>query len=314
MANAREIKGRIDSVRNTKKITNAMYLISSAKLRKAKEGLAKTRPYFDATEHEIKRIFQSTNDVDSHYFYPKDRSKEARKQAFLVITADRGLAGGYNHNVIRAAEAEMKKHRNVRLYVVGDYGRRYFKKHKGPIEETFYYTAQDPTFARAREISALLLDEYDSGRADDITVIYSDMESELSCVVRMARLLPFSRKDFIDAGESSDKEHLDAGKSSNKEYRFEPSPTSVLDSMIPSYVAGFIYGAMVDSFSAEQNSRMNAMSNANRNAEELLTKLKKEYNRVRQAAITQQITEVSAGAKAQRMRRLKKARQRMEEK
>lgn len=303
MANAREIKGRIDSVRNTKKITNAMYLISSAKLRKAKEGLAKTRPYFDATGYEIKRIFQSTTDVDSHYFYPKDKTTEIRKHAFLVITADRGLAGGYNHNVIRAAEEEMKKHRNVRLYVVGDYGRRYFKKHKGPIEETFYYTAQDPTFRRAREISSLLLDEYDSGRADEIMVIYSDMESELNCVVRMARILPFSRKDFLRGAERSD-----------KEYRFDPSPTAVLDSMIPSYVAGFIYGALVDSFSAEQNSRMNAMSNANRNAEELLTKLKKEYNRVRQAAITQQITEVSAGAKAQRMRRLKKARQRMEEK
>ena len=303
MANAREIKGRIDSVRNTKKITNAMYLISSAKLRKAKEGLAKTRPYFDATDNEIKRIFQSTTDVDSHYFYPKDRTREIRKHAFLVITADRGLAGGYNHNVIRAAEEEMKKHRNVRLYVVGDYGRRYFRKHKGPIEETFYYSAQDPTFQRAREISSLLLEEYDSGRADEITVIYSDMESELNCAVRMTRILPFSRKDFLRGAERCD-----------KEYRFDPSPTAVLDSMIPSYVAGFVYGALVDSFSAEQNSRMNAMSNANRNAEELLTKLKKEYNRVRQAAITQQITEVSAGAKAQRMRRLKKAGQRMEEK
>lgn len=302
MANAREIKQRIDSVRNTKKITNAMYLISSAKLRKAKEGLAKTRPYFDATKNEIKRIFQSTGDVDSHYFYPEDHKKEISKHAFLVITADRGLAGGYNHNVIRAAEEEMKKHRSVRLYVVGDYGRRYFKKHKLPIEDTFYYSAQDPTFERAREISALLLDEYDSGRTDEITVIYSDMESELSCVVRQARVLPFSRRDFVKSK-----------KKDEKEYRFEPSPTSVLDSMIPSYVAGFIYGALVDSFSAEQNSRMNAMSNANRNAEELLTRLKKEYNRVRQAAITQQITEVSAGAKAQRMRRLKRARQQMEE-
>ncbi|MBP5608523.1 MAG: ATP synthase F1 subunit gamma [Lachnospiraceae bacterium] len=302
MANAREIKQRIDSVRNTKKITNAMYLISSAKLRKAKDGLAKTRPYFNATEHEIKRIFQSTENVDSHYFYPEDHTKEIRKQAYLVITADRGLAGGYNHNVIRAAEEEMKMHRHVRLYVIGDYGRRYFKKHKGPIEETFYYTAQDPTFERAREISALLLDEYDSGRTDEITVIYSDMESELNCVVRKSKLLPFSRKDFLGKKEKN-----------GKEYRFDPSPTAVLDSMIPSYVAGFIYGALVDSFSAEQNSRMNAMSNANRNAEELLMKLKKEYNRVRQAAITQQITEVSAGAKAQRMRRLRKARQQMEE-
>ena len=298
MANIKELKNRIVSVRNTRKITNAMYLISSAKLRKAKEGLEKTRPYFESTEHEIKRIFQSTSDIDSHYFYPPEGRKPAETYAYLVITADRGLAGAYNHNVIKAAQAEMKKHAHVRLYVIGEYGRRYFKKHKGPIEETFFYTAQDPTFSRAREIAGKLLEEYNSRRVDEIRVIYSDMETELSSVVRTVRLLPFARKDFVSGPDEDIAE---------SEFRFDPSPTAVLDGMIPSYVAGFVYGAMVDSFSAEQNARMNAMSNANRNAEELLGDLQIEYNRVRQAGITREITEVSAGARAQKRKRKKKA-------
>ncbi|MBR5421543.1 MAG: ATP synthase F1 subunit gamma [Lachnospiraceae bacterium] len=306
MANIKELKNRIGSVRNTRKITNAMYLISSAKLRRAKEGLEKTRPYFEATEYEIQRIFQSRSDVDSRYFYPAEgRAPEAEVIALLLITADRGLAGAYNHNVIKLAEQELAKHPRVRLYVVGDYGRRYFKKHKRPIEQSFYYTAQEPSFARAREIAGKLLEEYESGRVDEIRVIYSDMISEFESEVRKVRLLPFSRRDFLEmSGE---------GEFAEQEFHFDPSPAKVLDTMIPSYVAGFIYGALVDSFCTEQNARMNAMSNANKNAEELLGELQIEYNRVRQAGITREITEVSAGAKAQKRKRKKSAEAQTEE-
>ncbi|MBR1472299.1 MAG: ATP synthase F1 subunit gamma [Lachnospiraceae bacterium] len=297
MANIKELKNRIVSVRNTRKITNAMYLISSAKLRKAKEELAKTRPYFECTEHEIKRIFQSTTETKSHYFYPPTGRKPAETYAYLVITADKGLAGAYNHNVIKRAEAEMRKHKKVRLYVIGEYGRRYFKAHHGPVEETFFYTAQDPTFRRAREISIRLLEEYNSGRVDEIRVIYSDMENEMTSTVKRVRVLPFERKAFLSEEEQA---HC-----SDQMYKFEPSPSVVLDQMIPSYVAGFIYGAMVDSFSAEQNARMTAMSSANKNAEELLGELQIEYNRVRQSAITQEITEVASGARAQKKKKKK---------
>ena len=304
MANIKELKNRIGSVQNTRKITNAMYLISSAKMRRAKEGLEKTRPYFESTEYEIKRIFQSSSDIDSVYFYPpedengKAKPAEEKVYAYLVITADRGLAGAYNSNVIRLAEAELKRRKISRLYVIGDYGRRYFKKHKRPMVEAFYYTAQDPTFPRAREIASRLLEEYDSGNVDEIRVIYSNMENDRENTVRKVRLLPFSRWDFLEKKGIRD--------FSDRSYRFEPSPKVVLERMIPSYVAGFVYGAMVDSFCAEQSARMNAMSNANINAEELLGELKIEYNRVRQAGITQEITEVSAGARAQRKKRKKK--------
>ena len=159
MATTTEIKNRINSVKNTQKITSAMYLISSTKMRKAKAELQKTRPYFDAIEHEIRRIFQSTSDVDSIYFYPEKGRKPAETYAYLVITADKGLAGSYNYNVIKRAEAEMSKHKKVKLYVVGDFGRRYFMKHGIEIEQSFLYTAQNPTFTRARQICSILMEE-----------------------------------------------------------------------------------------------------------------------------------------------------------
>lgn len=303
MATTTEIKNRINSVKNTQKITSAMYLISSTKMRKAKAELQKTRPYFDAIEHEIRRIFQSTSDVDSIYFYPEKGRKPAETYAYLVITADKGLAGSYNYNVIKRAEAEMSKHKKVKLYVVGDFGRRYFMKHGIEIEQSFLYTAQNPTFTRARQICSILMEEYNERRVDEIRIIYSDMENELTSTVKMTRLLPFERKSFISNEVDPEEKKVD------KEYNFYPSVNVVLDNIMNGYIAGNIYGALVDSFSAEQNARMNAMSSANNNAEELLADLSIQYNRVRQAAITQEITEVAAGAKAQKRKREREAAQ-----
>ncbi len=282
----------MNSVTSTQKITNAMYLISSTKLRRAKEELERTRPYFRQQEYEIRRIFQSEHDVVSPYFYPETGRKPAEMYAYLVITADKGLAGSYNYNVIKAAEAEMKKHKRTKLYVVGEYGRRYFLKHNIPIEQAFLYTAQNPTFRRAREIANILLPEYKAGNCDEIRVIYSDMETELLSEVKVMHLLPFERKDYITPDENKSSKDIHC--------RFHPSVSEALDRTMPSYISGFIYGALVDSFSAEQNARMNAMKAANDNAQEIMSKLKLQYNRVRQAAITQEITEISAGALAQR--------------
>ena len=299
MANTKEIKNRIASVKNTQKITSAMYLISSTKMRKAKEELDRSRPYFNMQEHEIRRIFQSEIDIRSRYFYPKTGRRPAETYAYLIITADKGLAGAYNHNVLKMAEEEMKKHKRVKLYVVGEYGRRYFYKRNVHIEQSFLYTAQNPNFSRAREICSILLEEYDEKRVDEIRIIYSDMENELVSTVKMMRLLPFDRKEFWTKQEEKTERDI--------HYEFYPSVDEVLNRVIKGYVAGCIYGALVDSFSAEQNARMTAMNSANKNAEELLAELQVQYNRVRQAAITQEITEVAAGAKGQKRKRVKEA-------
>lgn len=165
MANTAEIKGRINSIQETRKITSAMYLIASTKLRRACSELEQTRPYFDALRSEIKRVFRTVNDVDSHYFYPSDQEPELLGTCgCLVITADKGLAGAYNQNVLKEALRLFQKHEDMKLFVVGEYGRRFFTQHHIPIQRMFLYTAQNPTLDRAREISAMLLDQYDAGQ------------------------------------------------------------------------------------------------------------------------------------------------------
>ena len=302
MANTKEIKNRIESVRNTQKITNAMYLIASTKLTKARAELDKTLPYFRLQESEMKRIFQRRDDVDSHYFYPETGRKPAETYVYLVVTADKGLAGAYNHNVLKQAEEEIRRNKNMRLYVVGEYGRQYFMRRKIPIERSFLYTAQNPTFRRAREISNVLLDLYNTGKCDEIRIIFSQMERGGQALVKKVQLLPFERGKFGKKEEVREGEY-------RKEYEFVPNVTAALENIVPSYIAGFIYGALVESFCSEQNARMSAMKSANDNAEELLSTLSVEYNRVRQWAITQEITEVAAGAKAQRKKRERQQRE-----
>ncbi|NBI10769.1 ATP synthase F1 subunit gamma [Colidextribacter sp. OB.20] len=298
MAGTKEIKAHIESVRETKKITNAMYLIASTKLRRARQELDNTRPYFQALQGEIKRIFRTVSDVESPYFYPVgDDSPLKGTYGCLVITADKGLAGAYNQNAIRQAQQLLKEHPDTKLFVVGEYGRRFFDSRGIPIEHSFLYTAQNPTMARAREISALLLDRFHRGELREIYVVYTDMANAMTFEARTARVMPFHRSFFLTApGE----------RAVTEPFEFVPDVQAVLDSMMPSYVSGFIYSALIDSFCCEQNARMTAMDSANRNAENLLGDLSLEYNRVRQAAITQEITEVSAGARAQRQARQKK--------
>ena len=296
MAGTKEIKTRIESVQETKKITNAMYLIASTKLQRARQELDNTRPYFYALRGEIKRIFRTVKDVDSHYFYPPSGEHPLDgTYGCLVITADKGLAGAYNQNAIKEAMKLLEQHPDTKLFVVGEYGRRFFASHGIPIEHSFLYTAQNPTMARAREISALLLDGFDKGELEKIFVVYTDLTGVGAYTARSTRLLPFHRTYFADTAETE--------RPVIEPFELLPDGRSVLNNMIPSYVSGFIYSALIDSFCCEQDARMTAMDSANRNAEKLLGELSLQYNRVRQAAITQSITEVSAGARAQRQKK-----------
>ncbi len=300
MAGTKEIKDHIDSVQETKKITSAMYLIASTKLRRARQELDNTRPYFEALRREIKRIFRTVGGevVDSPYFYPLEGEAPLDKpNACLVITADKGLAGAYNQNAIKEALKLLDTHPDTKLYVVGEYGRRFFASHGIPIEHSFLYTAQNPTMARAREISALLLDGFENDRLDKIYVVYTDMGNGMDFQARCTRVLPFHRTHFADSARVE--------PPVTTPVEFLPSVQAVLDSMMPSYVSGFIYSALIDSFCCEQQARMTAMDSANQNAEKLLGELSLEFNRVRQSAITQEITEVSAGARAQRKKHQK---------
>ena len=298
MASTSEIRRRIGSVRQTQKITHAMYLISQAKLRKAKQELDNTRPYFQALQTEIGRVFNADSTVESRYLQPEDPNARPLPgvAACLLITADKGLAGAYNQNAIRQTQQLLAEHDGAALYVVGEYGRRWFMQRGVAIERSFLYTAQDPTLDRARHIAELLLERYDAGEINALWVVYTDMKNGLEAVVRQAQLLPMHRERFQAAAQAAAGDDV---------YEFVPSARAVLDNAVRSCLTGFIYSALVDSFCSEQSARMTAMNAADQNAEELLKDLSVQYNRARQAAITQEITEVSAGERAQRSKKEK---------
>lgn len=292
MPGAKEIKNRIKSVKDTQKIAKAMYLISSTKMQKAKAELDGTRPYFLALKREIGRIFDNFEDIESKYFYSKDYGSATDKpDACLVITADKGLAGAYNQNAIREAEKLLRINPETKLFVVGEYGRQYFLRHNVPIEQSFLYTAQNPTMRRAREICRTLLDLYESKAADEIYIVYTDLKRDINQSAETVRLLPLERSEFKGAANK------------NGGFEFWPDAKKVLESIVPAFLTGFIYSALVDSFCSEQNARMTAMSASDNNAQEIVSRLSVQYNRMRQADITREITEVSAGAKAQRAKR-----------
>lgn len=292
MAGLREIQNRIRSIQDTRKITNAMYLISSTKLKKARKELADTEPYFYALQNILRRIQRHLPNMESPYFEKKGH--KSKKTGLLLISGDKGLAGAYNHNIIKIADEFLKdSSREVHLFVVGETGRQYFASQHIPIEENFKYTAQDPTFNRARWIASTLLDQYRSGELDEVHVIYTRMENVMQSVAKDKRVLPLVRPDMqgipIDVIQ--------------EEFSLRPTPEQALDAIVPNYVAGFIYGALVESFCSEQNARMMAMDSATDNADALLKDLNTMYNRARQAAITQEITEVCGGAAAQKRER-----------
>lgn len=175
MSNITEIKRRINGIRDTKKMTNAMYLIASNKVRKAKASLERTRPYFSALLEEIDRMFDIAGHIDSPYFDNEDGSEKKRpgERGYLIITADKGLAGAYNQNVIKKVE-ELTAEEGGRLFVVGEYGRQTFSHRNMPIDPDFRYTAQNPRLHAAREICELLLEKFDRGELKSIDVVYTD--------------------------------------------------------------------------------------------------------------------------------------------
>ena len=280
MASMKEIREHIASIQSTQKVTNAMYLIASTKMRRAKEDLAKTRPFFDAVSTQIEQIFQHAGEIESPYLYRGNADDLAQPgtYAYLVVTADRGLAGAYN-----------------RLFVVGGNGRHFFSGHGVPVEKSFRYDAQSPTLRRAREITAKLLDLFDRGEISKLFIIYTDLGNGVDMDVRTVRLLPLEDEHFVkeETGE--------------KPIRFEPSAEEVLARVVPAYITGFLYSAMVDSFCAEQNARASAMDSANQNEDDMLRELQLEYNHERQGAITSEITEVSAGARSKKNHMKKEA-------
>lgn len=291
MANISEIKGRKKSVNDIMKITNAMYLISSSKMKKAKKQLDDTEDYFHTLQQTIAHILKHTPHTSNAYFHRRENiPAEKRKKGYLIITGDKGLCGAYNHNVLKLAEEEISKGGEIKLFIIGQVGRMYFSRKGIPCEDYFRYTAQNPTVYRSREISEILLQKFIDEELDDLYVIYTDMPTAMTEVPKVLQILPVRREKFSNL-KNSGQMHI------HHTATFDPSPMVVMDHLVPNYVNGLLYGAMVEAFAAEQHARMTAMDSATKSAKDMLHDLDLAYNRARQAGITQEITEVVSGAK-----------------
>ena len=295
MASAKEIQDRMRSIKDTLKITNAMYMISSSKLKKSKKMLADTEPYFYTLQSEMSRILRHLPDMNSIYFKTNAEIPERKRKAgYIVITADKGLAGSYNHNILKIAEEELAKRDDHKLFVLGELGRHYFEQKGINIDKQFHFVVQDPSLSRARRIAEDLLKLYHENQLDELYIICTTMVNAMQEEAQVAQLLPLKKTDFkIPVPIDIPLEGL----------ALKPSAEEVMDHIVPNYVVGFVYGALVEAFSCEQNARMMAMEGATNSAKQMLKELDIEYNRARQAAITQEITEVIAGAKSQKKKK-----------
>ena len=287
MPSTKLLKERIESIQDTMKITNAMYLISSSKLRKARKNYQAVSPYFERMQMTMTRVLPHLPEEPVHPFF-HTRNPESPRRAYLVLTADKGMAGAFNQNILRF----LKEHadENDRFYVIGQVGYRALY-HKDPrLVEEFRYSATAPTLQRARDITVDAIDDFKSGKLDEIYLVYTRIENALTSEPTMVRLLPLDREHLQPAPKGF-------GDPSGEVEMF-PDAWTVFEQTAPIYMHGMIFGAMTESYCAEQSARMTAMDSATKSANDMIRDLQLEYNRTRQGSITQEITEIIGGAAA----------------
>lgn len=283
----REIKRRKTSIQSTAQITKAMKLVSTVKFQKAKSRAESTRTYFDKMYNTMNSILSKAGNIRHRYLMPADASGKA----VIVITSDRGLAGGYNSNIEKLVSNSQLDKADVRLYTVGRKGRDMLTKKGYTLARDFDGVIDNPTFRAAQDIGRSVLDAYSNGEVGEIWMAYTSFKNTITHIPRLIRLLPV---------EVQDEESVSEGTRSGPQLlmNFEPNPEEVLDELVPKYINSLIYGAMMEASASENGARMTAMDNATSNAEEMIEDLTLSYNRARQGAITQEITEIVSGSEA----------------
>lgn len=276
----KDIKRRIKSVESTMQITKAMELVASSKLRKAKEKVENSRPYFNTLYDTMRKISRSTKGLKSQFTVDRDTGKKG----YIVVAGDRGLAGGYNSNVLKTAVNHMDNQKYP-VIAVGKKSMDFFNKRGYPLHGKFSSGAESIEVAEIHQISEEAIALYKSGEIDELYIVFTKFVSTLTQEPQIIKLLPLK---FDDEGATA--------KSSLTVY--EPSPEGVFDYLVPKYIDGIIFGAIVESFASEQGARRTAMESATDNAEDMIGSLQLKYNRARQATITQEISEIVAGAEA----------------
>ena len=282
----RDIKRRRSSIQGTQQITKAMKLVSTVKLQRARTNAEKSKEYFDSMYATVGSILKRVGSIEHKYLKPGDSDKKA----VVVITSNRGLAGGYNSNVVKlVTRNEEWKKQDLLIYAVGNKGREAFTRYGYTIKEELPEVIDEPVYADALNLSNRLLDAFAQGEIGEIYLAYTFFKNTVSQEARLIKLLP------IEVSEES--ELMDAAEAKTL-MNFEPEDVEALNMLIPKYMTSLIYGALMESVASENGARMQAMDNATSNAEEMIEDLSLMYNRARQGSITQELTEIIAGANA----------------
>ncbi|WP_223701050.1 F0F1 ATP synthase subunit gamma [Sutcliffiella deserti] len=284
MASLRDIKTRITSTKKTSQITKAMQMVSASKLNRAETNAKAFGPYMDKIQEVVASIALGSTDIT----HPMLQTRPVKRTGYIVMSSDRGLAGAYNSNVLRTVYQTInKRHKSQDEYAViaiGRIGRDFFRKRNIPVYSEITGLGDQVSFAEIKDIANRAVSMFEDGTFDELYVYYNHFVSAISQEVTEKKLLPLTEI---------------APTTKITSYEFEPSQEGILEVLLPQYAESLIYGALLDAKASEHAARMTAMQSATDNAKELIQGLTLSYNRARQAAITQEITEITAGASAQ---------------
>ena len=288
MASMREIKRRRTSIQSTQQITKAMKLVSTVKLQRARQRAENSKAYFTYMYKTITSMLAKAGSVD----HPYVKGSDSKNIGIVTVTSNRGLAGGYNANIVRMVVGSGFEKENVRLYTVGRKGAEGLERKGYEIVADYSDVIEEPTFADAKEIGERLLADFANGEIGEIYVAYTEFKNTVSQVPKLMKLLPVDAEGMqADAEEMSELDKLTP-------MNFEPEEEEAIALLIPKYMTSILYGAFVEAVASENGARMQAMDSATNNAEEIISDLELKYNRARQGAITQELTEIIAGAEA----------------
>lgn len=286
MASMREIKRRRTSIENTGQITAAMKVVSTAKLQKAKGKVEASKPYFNMMYEAVSSILAKSDNVDHPYL----QSGESKKKAVIVVTSNRGLAGGYNNNVVKLlTKGDGFQKEDVLVYAVGRKGRDTLKRYGYQITADYSEVMNGPMFADAADIGRAVLEAFANQEVGEIYIAYTVFKNTIVQIPTMMQLLPVAVEDKENKENSVDDLVL---------MNYEPCAEEALNEIIPKYVNSLIYGALCEAIASENGARMQAMDSATNNAKDMIEDLSLKYNRARQSSITQELTEIVAGASA----------------
>ncbi len=287
----RTIKRRISSVKSTQKITRAMELIASSRIIKAQQRVEAARPYSEEMRRLMSSVAANASSIDHPLLKERD---EVSSVGTVVVTADRGLAGAYNSNVIRAAERDMREHgKDNRLFLVGKKGVTYFRFRGYEFEESWMGNSEQPRVEDARNVAKAVASEFSEGKVDQVKLAYTRYESALTQRPTVVQLLPLPQEELEELQEEQKDEQ-------RPQYVFEPDPEQILNYLLPRYVEGLILQGLLEAAASEHAARRRAMKAATDNADDLMDSLTRNYNQARQAEITTEIMEVVGGAEALR--------------